>query len=255
MRGNGITYDTGFLSAGTSTREPFDPEVVRRELRVIRDDLHCTAVRITGGYADRLKIVATHAADAGLEVWLCPFSNGITQGELLDLLADCAEHAEELRRKGAEVVLLTGSELSLFVIGFLPGETLPERVALVADPLRVRPMIKEARARINDFLRQAVDVVRARFGGKVSYASLRSRASTGRRSTSSPPTPRIGRNRPPRGSARTSAPSSRRGARRASLSRSRSSDVRRIVARPTALATRWSKAQSSCGATTADPCG
>jgi len=172
MRGKGITYDTGFLSAGTSTREPFDPEVVRREMRVIHDDLHCNAVRVTGGYADRLKLAATYAADAGLDVWLCPFTNGLTQGELLDLLADCAEHAEQLRRNGAEVVMLTGSELSLFTTGFLPGETLAERLALVADPLRVRPMIKEVRARINDFLRRAVDVVRARFGGKVSYASL-----------------------------------------------------------------------------------
>jgi hypothetical protein len=172
MRGKGITYDTGFLSAGTSTHEPFDPEIVRREMRVIRDDLHCTAVRVTGGYADRLKIAATHAADAGLEVWLSPFTNGLTHDELLDLLADCAEHAERLRRNGAEVVMLTGSELSLFVVGFLPGETLAERLALVADPLRVRPMVGEVRARINDFLRRAVDVVRARFGGKVSYASL-----------------------------------------------------------------------------------
>ena len=172
MRGKGITYDTGFLSAGTSTHEPFNPEVVRREMRVIRDDLHCNAVRITGGYADRLKIAATHAADAGLEVWLSPFTNGLTQSELLDLLADCAEHAERLRRNGAEVVVLTGSELSLFTDGFLPGETLEQRLALVADPLRVRPIIAEVRARINDFLRQAVDVVRARFGGRVSYASL-----------------------------------------------------------------------------------
>jgi len=188
MRGKGITYDTGFLSAGTSTREPFDPEVVRREMRVIHDDLHCNAVRVTGGYADRLKLAATYAADAGLDVWLCPFTNGLTQGELLDLLADCAEHAEQLRRNGAEVVMLTGSELSLFTTGSLPGETLAERLALVADPLRVRPMIKEVRARINDFLRRAVDVVRARFGGKVSYASLpleggtRARTSTWRAS-------------------------------------------------------------------------
>jgi hypothetical protein len=172
MRGNGITYDTGFPSAGTTTREPFDPEIVRRELRVIRDDLHCTAVRITGGYADRLKIAATHAADAGLEVWLSPFTNGATQDELLDLLADCADHAEHLRRNGAEVVMLTGSEISLFVVGLLPGETLQERLALVADPLRVRAIIGEVRARINDFLRRAVDVIRSRFGGKVSYASL-----------------------------------------------------------------------------------
>jgi len=172
MRGQGITFDTGFFSAGTSTREPFDAEIVRREMRIIRDDLHCNAVRVTGGDPERLKIAATYAADAGLEVWVCPFTNGLTQDELLDLLADCAEHAERLRRNGAEVVMLTGSELSLFTVGFLPGGTLQERLALVADPLRVRAIIGEVRVRINDFLRRAVDAVRARFGGKVSYASL-----------------------------------------------------------------------------------
>jgi len=172
MRGKGITYDTGFLSAGTSTREPFDTEIVRREMRVICNDLHCNAVRITGGNPDRLELAAGHAADAGLEVWFCPFTNGLTQAEVLDLLADCAERAERLRRKSAEVVLLTGSELSLFTVGFLPGEKLEERLALLANPLRLRPMIGELRARFNEFLRSAVDVVRSRFGGKVSYASL-----------------------------------------------------------------------------------
>ena len=63
-------------------------------------------------------------------------------------------------------MLLTGSEISLFIVGFLPGETLEQRLALVADPLRLRPMIGEVRARINDFLRRAVEVVRARFGGR-----------------------------------------------------------------------------------------
>ena len=172
MRGKGITYDTGFLSAGRSTHEPFDPEVVRREMRIIRDDLHCNAVRITGGHADRLKIAATHAADSGLEVWLCPFTNGTTQSELLDILTDCAEHAEQLRRKGVDVVMLTGSEVSLFVAGFLPGEKLEARLALIANPLALRPVIGEVRARLNNFLRRAVAVVRARFAGKVSYASL-----------------------------------------------------------------------------------
>jgi hypothetical protein len=28
MRAKGINYDTGFLSAGTSTHEPFDSEIV-----------------------------------------------------------------------------------------------------------------------------------------------------------------------------------------------------------------------------------
>lgn len=172
MRGKGITYDTGFPSRGTTTREPVEPEIVQQEMRIIHDDLHCNAVRITGGYAERLKLAATHAARAGLEVWISPFTNGLTQEELLDLLRDCSIHGEQLRKGGAEVVLLTGSELSLFVPGFLPGDTLEQRVASIADPVRIRSIIGEARARINDFLRRAVEIVRANFGGAVTYASL-----------------------------------------------------------------------------------
>jgi hypothetical protein len=172
MRVKGINYDTGFLSVGTSTHEPFDPDVVRREMQIIRNDLHCTAVRITGGNPDRLEIAAMHAADAGLQVWFCPFTNGLTQDELLALLGDCAERAEGLRRRGADVVMLTGSELSLFTQGFLPDGTLAEKLALLTDPARLRPVIVDVRARLNDFLERAVDLVRGRFGGPVSYASL-----------------------------------------------------------------------------------
>lgn len=172
MRGKGINFDTGFLSAGTTTREPFDPEIVRREMRVIRDDLHCTAIRITGGDPRRLEVAAGHAARAGLEVWFCPFTNGLTQDALLDLLAECAERAERLRQTGAEVVFLTGSEVSLLTNGFFPGETLEERVALISDPTRVRAAIGDVRTRMKAFLARAVAIVRERFRGKISYASL-----------------------------------------------------------------------------------
>lgn len=172
MRGKGITYDTGFLTAGGSTHEPFIPRVVQREMRVIRDDLHCNAVRITGGDVDRVEIAANCAAAAGLEVWLSPFTNDLTADALLALLADCAERAERLRQSGAEVVLLTGSELGLFTIGFLPGATLNARLALLTAPERLREAIPAARARVNDFLGQAAALVRERFGGRISYASL-----------------------------------------------------------------------------------
>src|SRR6266540_871129 len=99
MRGNGITYDTGFISVGGSTHEPFDPEVVRRELAIIRDDLHCNAVRITGGDPDRLEVAARHVAEAGLEVWFSPFTCDLTTEEMLAVLADCAERAKRLRRE------------------------------------------------------------------------------------------------------------------------------------------------------------
>ncbi|WP_433343165.1 hypothetical protein [Micromonospora sp. CA-111912] len=172
MRGKGITYDTGFVDAGESTREPFDPDVVRREMRVIREDLHCTAVRVTGGIPERLEIAARHAADVGLEVWFSPFTCDLTADELLDVLADCAERAEGLRRRGAEVVLVTGAELTLFTKGFLPGDTLAERLDVLTRPDLLREALPEVPARLNAFLGEAVRVVRARFGGKVTYASL-----------------------------------------------------------------------------------
>jgi hypothetical protein len=43
--------------------------VVERELRIIRDDLHCNAVRVMGGDPERPELAATYAADLGLEVW------------------------------------------------------------------------------------------------------------------------------------------------------------------------------------------
>jgi len=174
MRGRGITYDTGFFGSGstTSTREPFDPEVVRREMGVIREHLHCNAVRVPGGDPDRLEVAARHAAEVGLEVWWSPFTCDLTTDELLDVLADCAERAEQLRRQGAEVVLLTGAELSLFTVGFLPGDRLNDRLGLLTAPDRRREPMAQVPARINDFLAKAADVVGARFGGKLSYASL-----------------------------------------------------------------------------------
>jgi hypothetical protein len=114
MRGIASPTTPGFFNAGVSTHEPFDPEVVEREMRVIHNELHGNAVRITGGVPDRLEIAARHAAAAGLEVCLSPFTCELTIDELLTLLTDCAERAERLRRQRAEVVLLAGSELNLF---------------------------------------------------------------------------------------------------------------------------------------------
>ncbi|MFF3665548.1 hypothetical protein [Microtetraspora malaysiensis] len=73
MRAKGISYDTGFVKNGATSRKHFNPETVKRELRIIRDDLHCNAVRIMGGDPERMELAATHAADLGLEVWLSPY--------------------------------------------------------------------------------------------------------------------------------------------------------------------------------------
>lgn len=172
MRIRGITYDTGFASEGTTTHEPFTPEVVRREMQIIHDDLHCNGVRITGAHPDRLQVAAKYAFEAGLQVWFCPFTNGLRREELFDLLVDCAQRAERLRLQGADIVFLTGSEISLFTSGFIPGESHIDRLALLRSPENLRKEIGGIRVRINEFLGRTVEAVRARFGGKISYASL-----------------------------------------------------------------------------------
>ncbi|MBQ1025004.1 hypothetical protein [Micromonospora sp. C95] len=172
MRVFGMNYDTGFVSAGSTTHEPFDPETVRHDLRVIRDELHCDAVRITGGVQDRLELTARLATEAGLEVWYSPFTNGLDRDELMAFLLDGAERAERLRRGGTSVVYLTGSEISLVTDGFLPGRDLVERMALCTDPVRMREAVPAARAAVRGFLAEVVPAVRERFGGLVGYASI-----------------------------------------------------------------------------------
>ncbi|MQA94997.1 MAG: hypothetical protein GEV11_10230 [Streptosporangiales bacterium] len=173
MRAKGITYDTGFKRDGRLSRERFDPDVVKRELSIIRDDLHCTAVRITGGDVERLELAATFAADLGLEVWFSPYPLELGTDEMLTLFADCAPRAERLRRRGAEVVFVAGAELSLMNPGFLPGDSVDRRLELLlSDRDRLGERVAEVSARVNDFLGEAVAVVRERFGGKVTYAAI-----------------------------------------------------------------------------------
>jgi hypothetical protein len=172
MRGKGISYDTGYIIKGRNVREPFDPEVVERELRIVRDDLHCNAVRVMGGDPERLELAATYAADLGLEVWFSPYPLELTADELLSLFADCAERAERLRQRGAEVVFVTGAELSLMNNGFLPGDTFDERLEALDEPHRLRELIPEVAARVDEFLAKATALVRERFGGKITYAAI-----------------------------------------------------------------------------------
>lgn len=87
-------------------------------------------------------------------------------------MLDGAERAERLRRTGAPVVYLTGSEIALFTDGFLPGRDLAERVAALTDPVRMRETVAAGRAAVRDFLAEVVPLVRERFGGPVGYASV-----------------------------------------------------------------------------------
>lgn len=57
MRCKGVSYDVGRVM-GVNWRPVFDPKVVRRELEIIKNDLHCNAIRICGLHVGRLVAAA-----------------------------------------------------------------------------------------------------------------------------------------------------------------------------------------------------
>lgn len=165
-----MTYDTGFVVHGTTSRADFDLAVVRRELAIIRDDLHCNAIQIIGGDPDRLELAAGAAAELGLEVWFSPYPLELEPDQVLALFRDCAERAERLRQRGAAVVFVAGVELSVMNRGFLPGENQEERVELLmSDPAEA---MRDLGVRLNAFLRDAAAAIREHFQGELTYASI-----------------------------------------------------------------------------------
>lgn len=173
MRAKGIAYDTGFIRSGGTSRESFDLDVVRRELAIIRDDLHCNAVHLVGGDPERLERAARCAADLGLEVWFSPYPLELPPARILSLFTDCARRAERLRREGADIVFVTGVELSIMNPGFFPGDGVQERLGLLLGrPDGRGERLAEGGARLDDFLGQAVAAVREHFRGRITYACV-----------------------------------------------------------------------------------
>ncbi len=157
--------------AGRSWRPDFDRAIIRRELTIIHDDLHCNAVHLQGFDLGRLEQAATDALDLGLEVWFSPERWDARAAATLDYVARASVVAETLRKThGDRIVFSVGTELSLFMRGILPGRTLLRR-------LRPKTMLPAIRSRrylppLRDFLLKAATATRANFRGPITYASL-----------------------------------------------------------------------------------
>lgn len=167
----GINYDTGFLPGPQQTRKTFDVETVKRDMRAMADDLHCTVVRVSGSNPVRLSVAAEQAAAVGLGVWFSPFPVDLTPEETMGCLIESAERAEALRRSGAEVILVAGCEMSAYCGGYLPGETFLDRFHAMSGGVEFWESIGPIMQRFNAWLGEVVETVRKRFGGRITYAS------------------------------------------------------------------------------------
>jgi hypothetical protein len=171
MKRRGVCYDVGRVMWGQNWRPELSAARARRELAIIRDDLHCTAVRICGEDLDRLTTVAAQALDLGLEVWLPPELWDHSPADTLDYVNAAAERAGELHsHRPGQVVLSVGSELTLFMDGIVPGATFLERLQ---HPDFWEPVRAGAHnGPLDAFLAEATARAREHFGGRLTYASV-----------------------------------------------------------------------------------
>jgi hypothetical protein len=170
MRVKGINYDAGTVLGG-NWRPVFDPRVVRRELQIIKQDLHCNAVGITATDMRRLMVASSFALEEGLDVWATPTLWEKGEDETIAYLVKAARMLEPLREKWPDrVVMSVGSESTLFMRGIIEGRTLIKRLG--NPKLREIVLAGEHNKALNTFLAKAVDAVKKEFHGKLIYKSL-----------------------------------------------------------------------------------
>ncbi|MEU6302019.1 abortive phage infection protein [Streptomyces chartreusis] len=161
----GVVYTVG---AGETPGTAWSAARMRRDVRLIRDDLHADTLDVTGDGVDRLTATAAEAAERGLHVWLQPTLGDVPEREILDSIAECGRFAERLRRQGASVDFSVGCEFWLFVPGIIPGETVLDRVENLQNGTVDMAAMQRRLAR---FTAKAAAVGRSVFHGRLSYAA------------------------------------------------------------------------------------
>ena len=150
MNRKGVCYDVG-LVMGMNWRPHFDPKTVHRELEIIKNDLHCNAVRIRGLDINRLMVASEAALDVGLEVWFSPEMWDKSPEKTLKYVVKAAVVAEQLLQRYPErLVFSVGSELTLFMREIVKGRNF---MARIKNPTLI-PRIKagEHNKPLNEFL-------------------------------------------------------------------------------------------------------
>ena len=176
MEHKGINYDTGTKTVMDHlTRNTFNPEIVAKEIDIIKNELHCNAIRISGIYIERIVQASEIALQHGLTVWFSPSLPYDDQQNTLKYVIEASTAAEDLRQEFQDLIFIAGCELSLFTAGFVKGTTGEERMKNLFGPVSLIKNIigikRTYNLRLNKFLSKAVAEIRKQFHGKITYAS------------------------------------------------------------------------------------
>ncbi|MFJ2739969.1 abortive phage infection protein [Streptomyces sp. NPDC087440] len=162
---HGVGYE---IEDGEHPETGWHADRMRRDLRVIADELHASSVSLFGTGVDRFAATASEAAERGLHLWLQPRLADAPHADILDHLAETGRIAERLRRQGARVELSVGCEFVLFVPGIVPGANAVERIKNLTegnyDP-------QQLARRLREFIARAARTGRSVFHGPLTYGA------------------------------------------------------------------------------------
>jgi hypothetical protein len=164
LRQRGVVYDVGRAMGALAVnwRPDYSPALMRRELDIIRTDLHANAVRLGGRDPRRLLAAAEYAASIGLDVWLGPELWNATPKRTLRYITEVAAAAEPLFRRWPDrLTFCVGNELSLFMRGIVPGRSHARRSR---SPV-LRDIVLSGQHALRSFLADAAASVRRVYGG------------------------------------------------------------------------------------------
>jgi hypothetical protein len=171
LRQRGVVYDVGrsMGALSVSWRPDYSPAVMRRELDIIRADLHANAVRLGGRDVGRLLAAAEYAASIGLDVWMGPELWNATPERTLRYISAAAAAAEPLFRRWPDrLTFCIGNELTLLMRGIVPGRDHARRSR---SPV-LRDIVLSGQPALRAFLADAAATVRRVYSGPISYCAL-----------------------------------------------------------------------------------
>jgi membrane protease YdiL (CAAX protease family) len=166
----GVLYDVGSsYLPGQHSRIHWRHDVIEEEMRVIAQDLQCTAVTVFGHDLQRLEEATRLAVRHGLFVWVQPRLVDGSQEEIAERMAHAAVFSETLRAEHPDQIGLNiGCELSIFAKRIVPGRNFGYRTVALGVLFPFMPVFNR---RLNRFLGRLVDIARPRFGGPLTYGS------------------------------------------------------------------------------------
>lgn len=175
MKIKGMNYDIGIEFAygnPNSRNNIWNKEAFKRDLEIIRDELHCNALRLSGTDVQDMIEGTEMVLKAGLDCWVSPHYIDAPLDDVEQKTLATAAGVEPLRAKypDNEVVIIYGCEMHHFA-PFLPGNNFTERVNCLSNP-DAPAILKEATDKLNTYFARTIPEMRKVFGGRITYTTV-----------------------------------------------------------------------------------